>query len=84
MMITAEVTGMVCGMCESHVSQALENTFRTARVRAFRKQNQVVIEASEDLPDAEIRKIIEGLGYTAGTISRSEHKKQSFLSRLFR
>lgn len=82
MMITAEVTSMVCGMCESHVCQALENTFRHARIRAFRKQNQVVIETPEDLPDAEIRKVIEDLGYTVGSISRSEQKKQSFLSRL--
>lgn len=82
MMITAEVTGMACGMCESHVCQALENTFRTARIRALRKKNQVVIETPEDLPDAEIRKVIENLGYTVGSISHSEQKKQSFLSRL--
>lgn len=83
MMITAEVTGMACGMCELHVCQALENTFRPARVRALRKQNQVVIETSVDLPDEDIRKVIEDLGYTVGTISRSEQNKQSFLSRLF-
>ena len=52
---TLEVQGMQCGMCESHVNDAVRRAFRVKKVESSHSRNQTVILAEEPLDEAALR-----------------------------
>ena len=40
---TVEVNGMVCGMCEAHVNDAIRKAFPVKKVSSSRSKSQTVI-----------------------------------------
>ena len=62
--ITAKVEGMMCGMCEAHVQEAIRNAFAGAKkVSASHSKNEVTFQTKE-APDLELlKKIITETGY---------------------
>lgn len=63
--ITAKVEGMMCGMCEAHVQEAIRNAFAGAKkVSASHSKNEVTFQTKE-APDLELlKKIITDTGYS--------------------
>jgi len=61
---TFNVEGMMCPHCEAHVKTALEKIDGVTRATASHKDKKVVVELAKDVPDAIIKKAIEGAGYT--------------------
>ena len=65
MIITkAEVTGMMCPMCEKHVVEAIEKNFNVAEVTASKDANEVVIKSDEALDADKLGQVIDDEGYT--------------------
>ncbi|MCR5830123.1 MAG: heavy-metal-associated domain-containing protein [Lachnospiraceae bacterium] len=62
---TAKVEGMMCGMCEAHVQDAVRNAFDDAKkVKASHKKNELTFQTKE-APDTEkLKKLITDTGYT--------------------
>ena len=60
----AEVTGMMCPMCEKHVVEAIENNFDVAEVTASKDANEVVIKSAEALDEGKLSQVIDDEGYT--------------------
>lgn len=52
---TLEVQGMQCGMCESHVNDAVRRAFRVKKVESSHSRNQTVILTEEPLDEAALR-----------------------------
>ena len=68
--ITVKIDGMMCGMCEAHICDAIRRAFPDAKkVKASRKRREATF-LTEDAPDEEkLRGVIEETGY--GFISSS-------------
>lgn len=58
------VDGMMCGMCEAHVNDAIRNNFDVKKVKSSRKKNETVITANEEIPEEKLREVISEAGYT--------------------
>lgn len=78
------VEGMACGMCESHINEAIRNAFPVDSVSSSRSKKETDIVAKELIPEEKIRKVIDQTGYQV-TSYRVEpyEKKKGFLAWLF-
>ena len=81
---TLVVDGMMCGMCESHINEAIRNAFPVDSVSSSRSKKETDIVAKELIPEEKIRKVIDQTGYQV-TSYRVEpyEKKKGFLAWLF-
>ena len=62
--ITLKVDGMMCGMCESHVNEAVCKAFPKAKkVTSSHSKGQTVILTEGDIPEAALRAAMEPTGY---------------------
>ena len=48
---TVEVNGMVCGMCEAHVNDAVRDNFNVKKVKSSHSKGQTVILTEEDMDE---------------------------------
>lgn len=77
----ANIDGMMCSMCTSHVNDCIRNTFKVKSVKATLKNNGETTIVSEDPIDEETLKDALGkLGYrlTGFSSTAKEEKKGLF------
>ena len=84
MKITVKVEGMMCGMCESHVNDAVRRAFPVAKVTSSHKRGETVILAEAAPEEARLRQVIEAAGYTVGEITAGAAEKKGLFSFLCR
>ena len=70
--ITVQVEGMMCGMCEAHVNDAIRRALPVKKVTSNHKKGQTVILSQKDIPDGSIQSAIRDMGYTPLGITREE------------
>ena len=68
--ITVKVDGMMCGMCEAHVNDAVRRSLPVKKVTSDHKKGVTVILAEQDIPDDRIEAVIRDSGYTPTGIIR--------------
>ena len=75
--ITVKIDGMMCGMCEAHVCDAIRRAYPDAKkVSASRKRGEATFLA-EKAPDTDkLAKAISDTGYTFVSVSSEEYKKR--------
>ena len=76
--ITVKITGMMCGMCEAHINDAVRQNFKVKKVTSSHSQGKTVILAEIPLDDAKLKEIIEKLGYTVAEIHTEPYEKRGF------
>ena len=57
------IDGMMCGMCETHINDAVRNNFKVKNVYSSHKKGETVILSKEAPDEGELRKVIENTGY---------------------
>ena len=71
------VEGMMCGMCESHINDAIRQAMQVKRVSSHGKGETEIL--SEDaLDEAAVRAAIEKTGYTVKGIRSEPYEKKGF------
>lgn len=60
---TVKVKGMMCQMCEKHVSQGLKGIDGVTSATADHEKGEAVIETTKPVDEADIKKAIEDAGY---------------------
>ncbi len=76
-----EVTGMRCGMCESHINDVIRNNFDIKVVKSNRHKNLVIIISRSPLDTSLIKEVISKEGYTCSDINSYKRSKNGFLAR---
>lgn len=79
---TVKVAGMQCGMCESHINDAVRRAFRVKKVTSSHTRGETVILSEEALDEAQLRKVIDGTGYEAAAVSQAPYEKKGLFSGL--
>ena len=74
--ITVQVDGMICGMCESHVNDAVRKTFQVKKVTSSHSKGQTVILTENDIDEGTLRSAIGATGYEVKAISREPYEKK--------
>ena len=78
--ITAKIDGMMCGMCEAHMNDAIRAAFRVKKVTSSHAKGETVI-ISEDAPDeTKLRETVAATGYTLCGIASEPYEKKGLFS----
>jgi copper chaperone CopZ len=78
--IVLTVDGMMCGMCESHINDAVRNAFSVKKVTSSHTKGQTVILTELDIDDDTLRKVIDKTGYTVVSITKEPYVKKGLFS----
>ena len=72
--ITVQVDGMMCGMCEAHVNDAVRKAFPVIKVTSSHSKGETVILTENDMDEATLRSAIGTTGYEVKTVSKEPHE----------
>ena len=65
------IEGMMCGMCEAHINQAIRNAFPVKTVKSSYKKGECVILSALPLSQEDLKKVINETCYTLTKIAQS-------------
>ena len=74
--ITLGIDGMMCGMCESHINDAVRNAFPVKKVSSSHSKGQTVILSETAIPEAELRPVIAKTGYELTSYACAPYEKK--------
>lgn len=74
--ITMEVDGMMCGMCESHVNDAIRKAFPVKKVTSSHAKGRTVIVTETDISEEGLRAAVAPTGYTVGRVTKEPYEKK--------
>lgn len=57
------IDGMMCGMCESHINDAIRNAFDVKSVSSSHTKGETVILSESPLDEVRLHKVISATGY---------------------
>ena len=79
-----KVGGMMCGMCETHVQEAIRKTLpESSKVKADRKKDMVEFITPTPPDEEALKKAIESIGYEYGGMESEEAGEEGgFLKKL--
>ena len=76
-----EVKDMACGMCESHVNEAVRNAFDVKSVKSSHTKSMTEITSQEPLDEDKLMEVIAATGYTPGNITVEQVEKRGLFGR---
>ncbi len=76
---TIKIDGMMCGMCEAHVNDAVRAAFDVKKVTSSHTKKECTILSQSPIDEAKLKEVVEKQGYSAGEcISEPQDKKGLF------
>ena len=77
--ITVKVGGMMCGMCEAHVNDAIRRALPVKKVTSHHGRGETVILCEHDIEDARISAAIKESGDDFLGVTRGDGKAGGLL-----
>lgn len=77
-----KVDGMMCGMCEGHINDAIRSHFQVRKVSSSHSKGRTVIQSQEALNQAQLRQVIDATGYKALDVVSRPMEKRGLLGHL--
>ena len=75
-----KIDGMMCGMCESHINDAIRKAFSVKKVTSSHSKGQTVILSEEDIDEQAVRQAIDATGYTVTSFAKEPYEKKGLFS----
>ena len=79
--ITLNIDGMMCGMCESHINDAVRNAFPVKKVSSSHSKGQPVILSETEIPEADLQPVIAKTGYELTSYACAPYEKKGLFHR---
>ncbi len=79
--ITLEVDGMMCGMCEAHVNEAIRGAFPVKKVTSSHTKGETVILTDAEIDEDKLKETVAETGYTVLGIEKEPYEKKGFFAR---
>lgn len=77
---TVKINGMMCGMCEAHVNDAIRAAFAVKKVTSSHSKGETVIVSEEPLSEEKLREMLKPTGYEIGEITSEPYEKKGLFS----
>ena len=77
---TVKVDGMMCGMCESHVNDAVRNAIEVKKVSSSHKKGTTEILTEQPVDEEKVKATIEATGYKVLGITTGEAEEKKGFS----
>ena len=78
---TVKIDGMMCGMCESHVNDAIRAKLSVKKVRSSHKKGETVIISENELTKQMVSAALDGSGYTVMNVTCEPYEKKGLFGR---
>lgn len=75
---TLGIDGMMCGMCESHMNDAIRNNFDVKNVTSSHSKKQTEVISEEALDEGKLTEIVEKTGYKLLSVDSEPYEKKGF------
>ena len=76
--MTLNVDGMMCGMCEAHVNDAIRKVVDVKKVTSSHSKGQTEIIAEEPLDEEKLKEAIDSTGYKVLGVKTEPYEKKGF------
>ena len=73
---TVKVDGMMCGMCESHVNDAIRKAFPVKKVTSSHKKGETVILTEHPVEEQAVRDALADTGYDVTAVASHPYQKK--------
>ena len=80
---TVKVDGMMCGMCESHVNDAVRKVFQVDKVTSSHSKGETVIISEKPVDEAKLKTAISATGYEVKVSVQNLMKKRKVCFHFF-
>lgn len=77
-----KVDGMMCGMCEGHINDAIRSHFQVRKVSSSHSKGRTVIRSQEALDQTQLRQVIDATGYKVLDVVSRPVEKRGLLGHL--
>ena len=75
-----KIDGMMCGMCEAHINEAIRAAFNVLNVSSSHSAGDTVIITEAPLDEARLADTVGGTGYTLVSVKDEPYEKKGFFS----
>lgn len=72
----AKIDGMMCGMCEAHMNDAVRKDFEVKKVTSSHKKGETVIISENPIDEAKLTAAVEATGYKLVSVSSEPYEKK--------
>lgn len=79
---TVKIGGMMCGMCEAHVNDAVRKAFAVKKVASSHAKGECVILSERPLDETALRAAIGETGYDVLSVSAKPYEKHGLFGLL--
>ena len=76
-----QVDGMMCGMCESHINDAIRRAFNVKKVTSSHSKGETVLVTAEEIPEDALRRALEPTGYKLVSVQTAPYVKRGLFHR---
>ena len=76
---TVKVDGMMCGMCESHVNDAVRKSFQVDKVSSSHSKGETTHNTDAPVDEARLKAAINATGYEVKGITSEPYEKKKGL-----
>ena len=73
-----KIDGMMCGMCEAHMNDAIRKAFQVEKVSSSHTKHETEIVSESPLDEALLEKTVAATGYELKGISSEPYEKKRF------
>ena len=77
---TLKIDGMMCGMCEAHINEAVRAAFKVKKVSSSHTKGETVIITESPLDKKKLAEAIGATGYTLVSVNNEPYEKKGFFS----
>mgnify|MGYP002521905137 CR=1 FL=1 len=78
-----KIDGMMCGMCESHINDAVRAAFDVKKVTSSHSKGETVIISDSPLDAEKLKQTIADTGYDLVSVESKPYEKKSGFFGLF-
>ena len=79
--ITVKVDGVMCGICEAHVNDAVRKAFPVKKVISSHSKGETVILTESDIDESALRSAIGATGYKVKAVSKEPYETKGLFHR---
>ena len=75
---TLKIDGMMCGMCEAHMNEAIRKAFQVQKVTSSHTKKETEILSETPLDEELLKTVVAATGYTLLDVSSEPYEKKGF------
>ncbi len=75
---TLKIDGMMCGMCEAHMNEAIRKAFQVQKVTSSHTKKETEILSEAPLDEELLKTVVAATGYTLLDVSSEPYEKKGF------